>query len=145
MFWHGSSFGYSQANFINCMMGKTMIVGTCGIFYNIFTGFSAGYFVEDLLFLLYNLVTFGFYPCSEVSINRRYNQDNEKNLPLPLSQMYAFYRDEYIKRMMRRYIIFSFFMYYGGFVAYYVTYAALEESSMSDGKTTSIWTTGLVL
>ena len=59
--------------------------------------------------------------------------------------MYAFYRDEYIKRMMRRYIIFSFFMYYGGFVAYYVTYAALEESSMSDGKTTSIWTTGLVL
>ena len=55
------------------MMGKTMIVGTCGIFYNIFTGFSAGYFVQDLLFLLYNFVTFGFYPCAEVSINRKYN------------------------------------------------------------------------
>ena len=49
---------------------------------------------------------------------------------MPLSKMYAFYRDEYIKRMMRRYIIFSFFMYYGGFIAYYITYVSLEESSM---------------
>lgn len=65
MFWHGSNFGYSLTDFCNLMFAKTMLVGTVAIFYNFGTGFSAGYFVQDLLFMLYNVTSYGYYPWLE--------------------------------------------------------------------------------
>lgn len=67
------------------MFAKTMIVGTVAIFYNSGAGFSAGYFVQDALFLLYNFVTYGYYPFLEVNISKRYHQDNEEKLPFKMS------------------------------------------------------------
>jgi len=75
MFWHGTNFGFSLTDMTNLMMSKAMITGTAGIFYNIHTGFSGGYFVQDFLFLLYNFTSYGFYCIFEVNISKRYFQD----------------------------------------------------------------------
>ena len=72
LFWHGCNFGFSLTDFCNLMLSKTMVVGTVGIFYNFQTGFSAGYFVENALWILYNFLTFGWYPFLEVNISKRY-------------------------------------------------------------------------
>eukprot|EP00353_Schmidingerella_taraikaensis_P013415 CAMPEP_0185591592 /NCGR_PEP_ID=MMETSP0434-20130131/65042_1 /TAXON_ID=626734 ORGANISM="Favella taraikaensis, Strain Fe Narragansett Bay" /NCGR_SAMPLE_ID=MMETSP0434 /ASSEMBLY_ACC=CAM_ASM_000379 /LENGTH=102 /DNA_ID=CAMNT_0028216725 /DNA_START=12 /DNA_END=320 /DNA_ORIENTATION=- len=99
-----------------------MVVGTVAIFYNIGAGFSAGYFVEDALFLLYNFVSYGYYPILEVNISKRYYQDSEEKLPYKMSKAYSYFRDVYMKGMMRRFIIFSAFTYYGGAMSYLVSY-----------------------
>ena len=125
MFWHGNNFGFTLTDFINLMMSKTMIVGTVGIFFNAEAGFSGNYFVQDFLFLFYNFTSFGYYTFLEVNISKRYYQDNESRLPFRMSQVYAYYRDKYMKTMMQRFLIFSGFMYYGGAISYYICYHAL--------------------
>ena len=77
LFWHGSNFGFSLTDFCNLMLAKTMVLGTVAIFYNAQTGFSAGYFVENALWILYNFLNYGWYPILEVNISKRYGQDNE--------------------------------------------------------------------
>ena len=62
-----------------------------------------------------------------------------------MSQSYAYFRDRYMKGMLNRFCIFSFFMYYGGAVSYYVTFQALQNSIAEDGHTQSLWTVGLAL
>ena len=71
MFWHGNNFGKNLAEFVNIMLAKTMITGTTAIFYNFHAGFSAGNFVQDFLFLLYNLTTFGWYTVLEINISKK--------------------------------------------------------------------------
>ena len=52
-----------------------------------------------------------------------------------MSHAYAYYRDMYMKGMLRRFIYFSCFMYYAGAVSYYVTFHALGDSVNEQGKT----------
>jgi len=47
------------------MFAKTMLVGTVAMFYNFGTGFSAGYVVQDMLYMLYNVTSYGYYPILE--------------------------------------------------------------------------------
>ena len=122
MFWHGNNFGTSLHDFCLLMVSKTMIVGTVAIFYNIFTGFSGGYFVQDFLWIFYNFTTYGYYTFLEVNISKRYSQDAEQKLPFRMSQAYRYYRDHYMKGMMKRFLLFSIFMYYGGAVAYLISF-----------------------
>ena len=102
------------------MMSKTMITGTTGIFYNIYAGFSGGYFIQDFLFVFYNFTTYGYYCFTEVNISKRYYQDREHEMPFKMSDCYAYFRDKYMKRMLFRFVIFSFFMYFGGAVCFFV-------------------------
>ena len=122
MFWHGNNFGQSLSDFVNIMLAKTMITGTTAIFYNFHCGFSVGNFVQDFMFLMYNFTTFGWYPILEVNINKRRYQDDESKLPFSMSEAYAYFRDRYMKGMLNRFCIFSFFIYYGGAVSYYITF-----------------------
>ena len=122
MFWHGNNFGTNLHDFCLLMVAKTMILGTLAIFYNIYTGFSGGYFVQDFLWISYNFMTYGCYPFLEVNISKRYYQDAEEKLPFKMSHAYKYYRDQYMKGMMKRFLFFSLFMYYGGAVAYYISY-----------------------
>ena len=145
LFWHGCTFGFSLTDFCNLMFAKTMVIGTVGIFYNSNSGWSAGYFVEDILFIMYNMVNYGYYPIFEVNISKRYYQDNESKLPFKMSEAYSYFRDVYMKGMMRRFFIFLVFSYFGGASAYYVTYYGFGDSYGVDGQPQGLWTTGLCL
>lgn len=122
-----------------------MITGTLCIFYNMHTGFSGGYFVQDLLFLLYNFTSYGFYTCFEVNISKHYYQNDESKLPFHMSEAYAYVRDHYMKSMMKHFFYFSFFMYYGGCAAYYVIFYSLQDSISGVGQVQSLWTVGFAL
>jgi len=52
-----------------------------------------------------------------------------------MSEAYSYYRDVYMKGMMKRFIIFSAFMYYGGAISYVISYFGWSNSIGSDGKT----------
>lgn len=134
LFWHGCTFGFSLTDFCNLMFAKTMVVGTVGIFYNSEAGWSAGNFVEDILFIMYNMVNYGYYPFLEVNISKRYYQDNESKLPFKMSEAYSYFRDVYMKGMMRRFFIFLVFSYFGGASAFYVTYYSFGNSIGVDGQ-----------
>ena len=145
MFWHGTNFGFALSDFCNLMLAKTMIVGTSAIFYNMNAAFSGGYFVQDFLFLIYNASSYGYYTFVEVSINKRYYQDAEWKLPFTMSEAYAYNRDTYMKGMMKRFMIFSAFVYFGGFCTYSLSYYSLQDGVNEMGKTESLWTVGLVM
>ena len=146
LFWHGNNFGTSLQDFCLLMMSKTMIVGTVAIFYNIYTGFSGGYFVQDFLWIFYNLTSYGYYTFLEVNISKRYFQDCEEKLPFKMSHAYRYYRDQYMKGMMKRFLFFSVFMYYGGAIAYYVSFhGSMQAGIGEDGQVQSLWSSGLCL
>ena len=134
LLWHGTTFGFALTDFCNMMFYKTMVMGTVGIFYNSAAGWSGGFFVQDMLFLLYNLVSYGYYPWSEVNISKRHYQDDESKLPFKMSEAYIYYRDMYMKGMMRRFLIFLVFSYYGGAVVYYVSFHGFGASLSNDGQ-----------
>ena len=72
LFWHGTTFGFALTDFCNLMFAKTMVIGTVGIFYNSAAGWSGSYHVEDILYLMYSMVNYGYYPFMEVNISKRY-------------------------------------------------------------------------
>jgi len=66
-------------------------------------------------------------------------------MPYTMSQAYAYFRDVYMKGMMKRFFIFSAFTYYGGAVAYIVSFYGFQNSLGSEGKIQSLYTVGLAL
>ena len=143
MFWHGSNFGYVISNFICMTIVKTTLTATTKIHFNHISNYSGFHYVDDIMFVAYPIffTQFFFYNWFEMNVPNQFT-NNEDKLPFKMSENYAHYRDNFIRNMPKQYMWYSLFIYYAGYVCFYITFNAQSEIVCSDGKTQGIWEMG---
>lgn len=137
MLWHGSSYGYNLTNHICLIMSKAILSSASKIFFNIFTGFSAQDFVNDVYFILYAifLTQYGFYTWTDRQLsNHRFSQD-ESLLHYKLSENYSMVRDNFISKIKHRFAVFLVMTYWGSFFSTLITMSTLQAEVNSTGQT----------
>ena len=125
LFWHGSSFGSSLTSYIILDMSRMMLFAAIIIFYSFLNGFSCTDFVQDFLLAYYSWSSYGFYTILENNVNNHDHSEDESTLPYKMSQNYQHHRDKHIKKLIKKFAIFSVFVYMGGMAMTYITFFAL--------------------
>lgn len=116
LFWHGSNFGFNLVNFMCLIISKAIVTGTAKLAHNIFACYSAMDFIDVYFFIAYSglMTQYGFYVWNEQQTSVLKYSDDESKLGYTMSSNYSMVRDNFIKRVKRRFTFFAVATYWSG-------------------------------
>lgn len=110
-------------NFVLFIVVKAVLDGSTKIFFNFQAAFSMSDFVDDFFFAAYAafMTQYGFYPWTEMQVNKKRFYKHEDRLTFAMSENYALTRDQFMKKLFQRYGIFLLIIYWDAFWCCWIT------------------------
>ena len=156
LFWHGRPYGVRLLNLANFVIYKAIIKSANNYALQWVNGFSGFQAVEGLMHIFFNILMTTFFNFivsvydQDVSFEKYGTIEKEKNLPVPMAEMYAFSRLQCDrKRFVFRMLLFDLYALitgFGIFLLFYYSQGAMNAKGwMYDVATYGVVSTVIVV